>query len=67
MILTNDEIEVLKRVGDAGQLHECLAGNLNGLKGLLNLRFVNSFLINQDPYLSLTDSGKQIYTRLQKS
>ena len=65
MILTNDEIEVLKKVGDAEQLHECLVSNSNGLKCLLNLRFVNSFLINQDPYLSLTDAGKEIYGRLK--
>ena len=65
MILTNDEIAVLKKIGENDQLHECMVPNRNGLAGLLNLKFAQSFLINQDPYVSLTDSGKEVYLRLK--
>ena len=65
MILTNDEIEVLKKVGENDQLHECLVPNRSGLAGLLNLKFAQTFLINQDSYVSLTDSGKEVYLRLK--
>ena len=65
MILTNDEIEVLKKIGENEQLHECLVPSRNGLAGLLNLKFAESFLINQDPYVALTASGKEVYLRLK--
>ena len=62
MILTHDEIATLKKIGDAdSQLHECLATSPASVTGLEVLGFAYKFLINQDVYLGLTGSGKEIY------